>query len=207
MNTPLFSRRRLLGSAGLGASLGLGRGVVITALPWLSSIPFSALALDAAVPPEVLAALPQARSPGHGRLRFLGLRVYDARLWLGAQDTVAAPDWATQPMALEIRYLRGLKGEQIADRSLDEMRRQGEIDADTSRRWLAQMKTLFPNVMDGDRLTGINLPGLGARFYLNGQTRGEVPDVEFARRFFGIWLSPRSSDTKLRAALLGQGPP
>jgi hypothetical protein len=176
----------------------LGAALLGAVVPGTIAIASSAWALDAAAPPEVLAALPQARSPGHGRLRFMGLRVYDARLWLRAQDAVAAPDWAAQPLALEIRYLRGLKGEQIAERSLD---------ADTGQRWLAQMKALFPNVVDGDRLTGVNLPGVGARFYLNGQSRGEVPDAEFARRFFGIWLSPRSSDAKLRAALLGQGPP
>ena len=40
-------------------------------------------------------------------------------------------------------------------------------------------------------------------FFLNGQPRGDAPEAEFARLFFGIWLSPRSSEPALREALLG----
>jgi hypothetical protein len=170
-------------------------------------LPGPGWALEAPTPPEVLATWPQARSTGYGRLRFMGLRVYDARLWRAESEGAALDDWGTQPLALEIRYLRALEGKQIAERSLDEMRRQGDINPDTAQGWLAQMVKLFPNVKNGDRLTGLNLPGEGARFYLNGQRRGEVRDTEFARRFFGIWLAPQSSDSKLRAALLGQGKP
>jgi hypothetical protein len=35
---------------------------------------------------------------------------------------------------------------------------------------------------------------------------GEVRDATFARLFFGIWLSPRTSEPQLRAALLGLAP-
>jgi hypothetical protein len=42
-----------------------------------------------------------------------------------------------------------------------------------------------------------------ARFWLNGQPRGELRDAEFTRLFFGIWLSPRTSQPRLREALLG----
>ena len=31
----------------------------------------------------------------------------------------------------------------------------------------------------------------------------EKRDAEFARRFFGIWLAPETSEPRLRAALLG----
>jgi hypothetical protein len=33
--------------------------------------------------------------------------------------------------------------------------------------------------------------------------RGDIRDAEFARLFFGIWLSPRSSEPAMRQALLG----
>jgi len=32
---------------------------------------------------------------------------------------------------------------------------------------------------------------------------GEVKDAEFARRFFGIWLAPSTSEPALRQTLLG----
>jgi hypothetical protein len=157
-------------------------------------------------PPEVAEALPQARLQGSGRLRFLGLRVYDARLWVAGPPVADTPDgWHALPLALELQYLRRLVGRQIAERSLEEMRRQAEIAPADAERWLAAMKQIFPDVVDGDRLTGLHLPGQGLRFLFNGQLRGEVMEPAFARLFLGIWLSPRTSEPALRAALLGRG--
>ncbi len=158
-----------------------------------------------AAPAEVAATLPGARLVGSGRLRFLGLRIYDARLWAGAASVGA--DWAAVPLALELEYARELKGELIAERSLAEMRRQAEIAAETANRWLVAMKQSFPDVKAGDRITGLLLPGQGARFFCNGRACGDLPEPEFARLFFGIWLSPRSSEPALREALLGRAGP
>ena len=152
-------------------------------------------------PTEITAALSAARLQGSGQLRFFGLRVYDARLWVGERP--AAADWAGVPLALELEYLRAVDGEQIAERSLTEMRRQGDIAAEPAARWLAAMKKLFPDLKAGDRITGVNVPGEGARFLVNGTPRGEIRDVEFAKLFFGVWLSPKTSEPSLREKLLG----
>jgi hypothetical protein len=45
------------------------------------------------------------------------------------------------------------------------------------------------------------------RFFVNGRLGGELRDTEFARFFFGIWLSPQTSEPSLRQALLGQARP
>ena len=63
------------------------------------------------------------------------------------------------------------------------------------------MLRTFTNVRKGDRLTGIHRPGEGAVFLLNGQVAGTIREADFARRFFGIWLSDDTSDTRLREAL------
>ena len=159
---------------------------------------------QAGVPSEVVAALPGARLQGAGLLRFLGLRVYDIRLWTGA--IAVGADWAqaaATPLALEIEYARALEGAQIAERTLKEMRRQAEIAAEVGVRWLVAMKQLLPDVRAGDRITGVHLPGEGARFFVNGRLQGDLRDADFARLFFGIWLSPRTSEPALREALLG----
>jgi hypothetical protein len=158
-------------------------------------------AATASPPPEVSATLPQARLQGSGRLRFLAFNVYDARLWTPAALT--PEQWAAAPLALELQYLRKLDGPAIAERSLQEMKRQGEIAADTASRWLAEMRRVFPNVAAGDRITGVHLPGEGARFFFNGQLKGEVRDPEFSRWFFGIWLAPQTSEPAMRQQLLG----
>ncbi len=183
MPTPLHRRLFLLGAAAL-------------ALP--------ARAADA-TPPEVAGELPGARLQGSGRLRVFGFQVYDARLWSAA--AMGPEQWSTAPLALELQYLRKLDGQAIAERSLDEMRRQGDIASAKAERWLAEMKKLFPDVAAGDRITGVQLPGTGTRFFVNGKLKGEVRDAEFTRWFFGIWLSPRTSEPAMRDALLGGAAP
>ena len=133
-------------------------------------------------------------------MRFFGLHIYDAQLW--SAEAVAG-DGAAQPLALALVYARQLVGEQIASRSLKEMSRIGRINDEQSARWLGAMTQLFPDVKDGDRLTGVQRPGVTTRFFLNGRFRGEVADAEFTRLFFGIWLSPRTSEPRLRELLLG----
>lgn len=190
MNTDLGRRVMLVG--GLGAVLLLGPGG-----------PRAAQAQGATAPAEVAASLAPARLQGSGRLTFLGLHVYDARLWV--KDGFRAEDYTKQPLAIELEYGRTLYGKLIAERSIEEMKKVGEVAADQAERWLAEMTRLFPDVAKGDRITGVQLPGEAARFYVNGKARGEVRDPSFAALFFGIWLSPRSSEPKLRQALVAGG--
>lgn len=65
------------------------------------------------------------------------------------------------------------------------------------------MKKIFPDVEEGMQLTGVYVPGQATRFYRDGLFIGEVSDPEFGPAFFGIWLHPKTSAPKLRAALLG----
>ena len=134
------------------------------------------------------------------RLRVWGFEVYDARLWTprGFRHSQAMQT----SFALELQYLRKLEGSAIASRSIDEMRRVGSFTDAQAQTWLAAMRDLFPNVSAGERITGVNLPGEGAEFWVNGQRVGVVKDVSFARLFFGIWLDERTSEPKMRAQLL-----
>lgn len=161
----------------------------------------AALWAQAGAPAEVLAELPGARLLGQGRLTFLGLPIYDARLWVG--DGFVAERFATLPLALELEYARKLHGRLIAERSLEEMKRVASFSDEQGQRWLDAMKQTFPDVAKGDRITGVHRPGDAARFFLNAKPRGELRDTDFAQRFFGIWLSPRTSEPRLREALLG----
>lgn len=148
--------------------------------------------------------LPGSRLSGEALLRYWGLRIYNARLW--TLPSVRTDQVSDNPLVLELEYLRELKGRAIAERSLAEMLRAGPISEQQSQQWLAHMQRIFPDVKNGDRLTGQYLPGLGASFVYNGQPLGRVDDPEFARRFFGIWLAPTTSQPDMRTALLGLSP-
>jgi hypothetical protein len=158
-----------------------------------------------AVPPEAAADVPGAQFSGAARLRYFGFDVYDSRLWIG--NGFRASAFAQTPLALELTYLRSLSGSAIAERSIKEMRREGSISPEQEARWLKSMETSFPDVKAGDRIVGVHLPGSGARFWFNGQSRPGVADAEFSRYFFGIWLSDNTSEPKLRASLLERASP
>lgn len=167
----------------------------------LLAAPWAARAQATPTPAEVATELVDARLQGVGRLSVFGLHVYDARLWTA--PGFAPARFSDSALALELIYARTLHGRRIAERSLEEMRRFGTIDAPQETRWLAAMHETFPDVARGDRITGVHAPGRGARFFVNGALRGELRDADFARRFFSIWLAPQTSEPALREALLG----
>lgn len=175
-------------------------------LALMAALAFSppAVAQPAPLPAEAQQIAGDLSLRGQMRFRVWGFEVYDAALWTAPGSDPAALDG--QVLALELRYLRDFQGRDLAERSIKEMRRVGALSAELERRWLDDMLRLFPDVRAGERLLGLQRPGAGASFWLNGRFRGEVRDPEFARRFFGIWLSPQTSEPALRRALLGLQP-
>ena len=168
--------------------------LAVTAAAWWPST------VRATPEPTVSAALQDKQLQGNARLRVWGFEVYDASLWAG--PGFDAQRYAQHRFGLELSYLRSFKGRDIAERSIDEMRGIADITPEQATRWLAAMSELFPDVQRGDRITGVHVPGSGARFYLNGKLRGELADEAFSRLFFGIWLSPKTSQPAMRATLL-----
>lgn len=183
-----LSRRRLLLAA---AATGLPLRVMAQQAP--------------AAPAEVAALLPDARLSGRGEFRYFGFLVYTATLWVGSQG-LGTPLGAA-PFALQLRYARSLKGTDIAARSEEEMRKLGEGSPQQRATWLQAMQQLFPDVRDGNTLTGVFTPDSAqqaaqTRFYFDGALRGAVPGTAFARAFFSIWLSPQTPAPGLRDDLL-----
>jgi hypothetical protein len=152
-----------------------------------------------AMPAVVAAAVPGARLVGKATLTFLGLHIYD-----GAYYRAGNGYSAQEPFALLLTYHRHLRGEAIASRSSDEIERLDLGSAADRARWGATMRRLFPDVVPGDQLLGINLPGTGTEFFRNGTSLGVVSDPTFGPAFFAIWFDPRTSRPELRTRLLGK---
>ena len=152
------------------------------------------------LPQELRPAVPSATLLGQAKMKFWGFEVYQATLWVGPGFVEGS--YAQSPFALDLAYLRDFKGADIAKRSIAEMRRQSPMTPAQESAWEGQMRALFPDVKSGDRITGVNQPDTGAVFWINGRLLGEVRDPAFAKQFFGIWLSPQTSEPQLRRALL-----
>ena len=129
--SPISSIKRLARAGVLAVAVG-------------AAVSSAAAAADgAAAPPSfVQQALPAAALLGHGQMRFLGLRIYDARLWVGPQFKAA--DFGDYPLALELSYHRAFKGAAIAQRSIDEIERQGELTPAQAQRWLVFFIQAYP---------------------------------------------------------------
>ncbi|NHZ97734.1 chalcone isomerase family protein [Massilia sp. CCM 8734] len=159
-----------------------------------------------AAPGHIEEHLAQARVAGKGTFTWFGLAIYEAELWVGEKGYRPDAPFAA-PFVLDLRYARKLDGVKIAEASAGQMEKTGAGTPAQRAQWLATMKTIFPDVKEGTHISGVFLPGAGARFYLDGKALATVPDQQFARAFFGIWFDPATSARALRTALLKDAAP
>jgi len=153
-----------------------------------------------ALPAPAASGLPDLKAIGGGLLRVWGFQVYNAWLWTPA----GAGFDRGKPYALDIHYLRNFSAKELADRSIDEMRGQGNGSDAVFPKWHGEMMRVFADVKPGDRLTGVATAARTAKFFYNGAYRGEVADSAFTDAFFAIWLGDKSSQPAMRDRLLGK---
>ena len=183
---------------GRGPSRALAGSLLALTLP-AAAIADHAHVTAPPLPPAVAAQAPGLAPQGGGEMRALGFHVYDGWYW------AAGHNWALDaPFALDIVYHRKLSGAGIAERSVQEIARLGVASPGELARWGELMRAIFPDVVPGDRLTGLHVPPGVVRFFGNGQPIGEIADPAFAHAFFGIWLDPKTSRADYRARLLGR---
>ena len=156
--------------------------------------------------PSCLAAgwrddLPHAQLSGNGELRWFGFRIYSASLW-----SASTPFDPNQTFALELTYARAISRQRLVEASIEEIRRlSGSRFSETQySQWQTELAATLRDVVEGDQLVGVFLPGTGIRFYSRTQLLGQISDPEFAQAFFNIWLDPKSRDAQLRKHLLGE---
>jgi len=159
-------------------------------------------------------ALPQAlrqRCPGDWAVQGRGLftwsvfRVYEASLLVQQPLSVNAieTDFSTlSPFALDLNYLRNVSAAQIAQTSVAEMIRIGDVDPIRAVEWGEQLGAVLPDVSLGDRLIGLFEPNHSVTFFSNDQYLGVVIEPAFVAAFASVWLGAKTKAPTLRAALL-----
>lgn len=179
----------------------MNRALIILALGFYNPISI------AAEPRSLETLLPQTQVIGDCTLSFFFWKIYKAT-YLASIKT-EKPSNPTPPFALRLEYFRQLKGEKIAKKTIEEMKRQAPISPEQETTWLEQMKKIFPNTKKGTILTGVST-GTAAVFFIqeNGSDQfiGQIESKVFAKRFFDIWLGPKTSRPRLRRQLLGLKP-
>lgn len=136
---------------------------------------------------------------GDADMRWLGLRIYNASLWVPA-DSGWKPD---APFALEIRYARSIKSSRLVDVSLEEMQRLQVAEPGELEAWRASLEAAFPDVERDDTIVGLREADGSVSFYHRGQPTVSITDPRFARAFFAIWFDERTRAPAVRQRLLG----
>jgi hypothetical protein len=149
-------------------------------------------------PAELDSSITATKPYGAGKLTWLVFTAYDAALWTDS------PQWSINaPFALTLRYQMSFTNDELVDRTLEEMHKivpmASKAEAD---RYRGALVRAFPAVKSGDRITALRVPGAPVRFFHNGRPTAEIADAGFVEPFFGIWLSPKTAEPRLRAALL-----
>jgi len=158
----------------------------------------------AALPEQVTQLIPDWALQGKGEMRWFGLSLYEARLWVpsaASSSTRASPP--DGHFALELQYARDITSQRLVEASIDQMKRFGAIDEQRLGKWKLALERVFPNVKSGDVIVGVLKPNQGAEFYHQSRLSGRIDDLDFARTFFAIWLDERTSEPELRKRLLG----
>lgn len=142
-----------------------------------------------------------------GGMKTVGKGEYEWGLWTVYDAELMSEDGsydAEKPYALKLTYHMDFDGSDIAERSVKEVRGQKAASKEQLAKWGEEMKKVFPDVKEGDVITGINDNSGNAVFLYNGKEVGTINDAGFADAFFGIWLSEKTSEPKLRNKLLAR---
>ncbi len=183
----------LLLGAGVAGALSLRSGAVHAA--------DEGPEIPADAPANVTAALGPVHLYGAGIFKYFGFHIYDAYLWV-TPDGFSPEHAYDQPFALDIKYARKFKGSAINQTTIDEWDRL-ELGTEQQRHdWYTRLAPMMPDVVPDQHLTGFYSPTDGWRLESDGTQVGVIPDVEFAKAFFAIWLDPRTKAPGLRRQLL-----
>ena len=164
----------------------------------------SMLALSSAVSADLRLPDPQGlQQIGAGSLRWFGFHVYDASTW-STGSSLPRDGSIPLPFALQIVYARAISAADLTAATEDAWQDLALLD-EQAKRWLPQLRQLWPDVKPGDSLVLHIDQHSNAVFYYNGQRLGSIPDPLFGARFAAIWLHPNSSEPDLRQQLLGAG--
>ncbi len=142
----------------------------------------------------------QFRSVGKAKFTVLFWDIYQSQLFYRA-DVVELGN-NNQPLLFEIQYLKDITRDELIIRTIEQWQHLG-VKEDNYQVYLPALKRLWPNIKAGDSLA-ILINQTGSSFYFNENKIGTINEPEFGWLFVDIWLSPNTSQPKLRRQLLGR---
>jgi|LakMenEpi03Aug12_release.lakeMendotaPanAssembly.Ray.scaffolds.fasta_scaffold720820_2 hypothetical protein len=142
---------------------------------------------------------------GVSTFRYWGFRVYTGALYMPATETSAAAVLGETPKKLVLRYHRGVSIDQFVEKSEEVLEAHPQYSPEKIRPFLSRMNSLYEPVKKGDAyaITYDPTPGTLSLFF-NDRLLGQIHDRDFARAYFGIWVSDYSVSKRFTDELLGR---
>jgi hypothetical protein len=148
---------------------------------------------------------------GEGRMKVMFWSVYDAQLY-GETKQYKPTQY---PQAIKLTYLRDIKSNAFIEATDDQW--QGlALTLPKKTQWLTQLKTIFPDIYENDKLILVVNKDQSSQFYYQAYDQksqsylkqptaiGSINDKDFGTAFLAIWLSENTSRPKLRRQLIGK---
>lgn len=135
--------------------------------------------------------------------RYWGFKVYTAAFYTSPQARSLDEILGPAPKRLVLYYNRSIDKEDIIEASEHALKENPRVNLPALRQRLNRMYSWYEDVRKGDRFWLDYVPAQGCLLYFNGRLKGTIEGEDFARAFFGIWLSDHSLDEDYRDRLLG----
>lgn len=140
-------------------------------------------------------ALKDAQLRGSATFRYLGLPIYDAKLYTPG----GAPFSWNEDIGLQLTYRRNIKKKVLIESTLEEMARAGR-----SAPVQDQLETCFRAVTKGDRFQAVSDGPDAVEFWLNGQQTCTLTYPGIKRSFMSVFLGDMTRSASFTKKLKGQ---
>jgi hypothetical protein len=166
----------------------------------------TAAAARADLPPRLKIGEQVLIQNGSGARNKSLLQLYVAGLYLPQKSNQAAAIIeADAPMAIRIEITSIFVSQESLVEALNEGLTNSTKGATAPiQNEIAAFRRCFTDsIKKGDVFDIVYLPANGVVVAKNGANKGVIPSLPFKKALFGVWLSDRPADEKLKAALLG----
>ncbi|MDX2369097.1 MAG: chalcone isomerase family protein [Colwellia sp.] len=136
---------------------------------------------------------------GSAQFSVLFWDIYNSTLY--TKSGSYSHDASTESLIFEIEYLKDITRDDLLERTIQQWKYLKIPEAGYNK-FIPILKTIWPDISSGDKLAML-VKNKQSVFFFNNVRVGHIEQKEFSKLFLDIWLSPNTSQTKLRKQLLG----
>lgn len=136
---------------------------------------------------------------GRAKFSILFWDIYNSTLYTKSGNYLH--EESTQSLIFEIEYLKDITKNDLLERTVEQWKHLKIAESQYSK-FIPRLKAIWPDISSGDKLAML-VKNKQSVFFFNNLRLGKIEQEEFSKLFLDIWLSPKTSQIKLRKQLLG----